>query len=262
MSQPAPQLKLNELIRRLASVTWSRTGDELEIRRIEAEAHGLMEADPAGAHVVLGGVAAARGNAESTRHHYGVATRLTAQNPTARFHTQRNHSIALAVLEEHDGAFDIVREMLETHPDDVDLLEHALGEAIELANFAEADRIRERLEHLRPTPSNSTRQTTLSLLAEAVKERAFTEAGVRRVLRGVAEVQRHAHLRRISARITDCDGGKTFLYLRGVQAPADEVAMLNERLAEFIASQPDLTNDPGLRFVAAFAKDHPGDNNS
>ena len=251
MAQAAPATKANQLIQRLAAVTWARAQDQLEIRRIEREAGELMKVDAAGAHAVLGGAAAARGDAEATREHYRVALRLASASP-AQYHARRNYSIALAILEEHVDAFDVVTDMLREYPDDLDLLEHAMTEAIETANFAEAKLLCARLDSVDVQRDRKSLTSDLDLLVEAVSEGVFTDQGVRGVLRGVAEIQRLRGHRKAGIRIM-VDDVDSFMYVRLLNAKPTEVAAMNEELAEYVVNKPHLADDPGMKFIAAFA---------
>ena len=245
-SGPAPATKADELIKRLAFLAHSRGNDDLEIGRIARDANALMDADPAGAHMVLGAVAAARGNATNTKHHYRIALRLNNS-----YTNQMNYSVSLSLLEEHEEAFDVAKALLASHPDDVRLLDHAIRLAFESAAFSEATRLCDQRE--RVAPSRQNRLTSeVREVAAAVDAGAFTEGGVRQTLRTVAEIQRSAGVRTARVGITRDLADNSFLYLRGVNASPETVAGMNERLADSIVAKPNLLKDPGMKFVVAF----------
>ena len=245
-SGPAPATKADELIERLAFLAQSRGNDELEVGRIARDANALMDADPAGAHVVLGAVAAARGDAAETKHRYRIALQLNDS-----FTNRRNYSVSLSLLEEHDEAFDVVKGMLESHPNDVELLDHAIRLALESALLSEATRLCDQRDRVAPNRKNRL-ASQIREVAAAVAARSFTEGGVREALRTVAEIQRSEGVRTVRVGITHDTVEQSFLYLRGVNASPETVAALNERLADSIIEKPNLMEDPGMKFVVAF----------
>ena len=245
-SGPAPATKTHELIERLAFLSQSRSNDELEIGRIARDANALMDADPAGAHMVLGAVAAVRGNLADTKHHYRVALQLDHS-----YTNQMNYSVSLSLLEEHEEAFDVAKGMLASHPDDVELLDHAIRLALESAFLSEATRLCDRRDRLAPNRQNR-QAAAIREVAAAVAAGSFTEEGVREVLRTVAETQQSEGVRKVRWGITHDIVENSFLYLRGVNASPETVAALNERLADSIVDKPNLMENPGMRFVVAF----------
>ena len=68
--------KANELIERLSVVAHNPKLDNFEVQRIARDANALMQSNPAGAHAVLGGIAALRGNADDSRNHHRIALTL------------------------------------------------------------------------------------------------------------------------------------------------------------------------------------------
>ena len=245
-SGPAPATKADELIKRLAFLAQSRRNDELEIGRIARDANTLMDADPVGARIALGAVAAARGNAANTKHHYRIASQLNNS-----YTTQMNYSVSLSLLEEHQEAFDVVKGMLESHGDDVVLLDHAIRLALESAFLSEATQLCDQRDRVAPNRKNRL-ASEVREVAAAVAAGSFTEERLREVLRTVAEIQRLEGVRTVRVGITHDILEQSFLYLRGVNASPETVAALNERLAESIVAKPSLMEDPGMKFVVAF----------
>lgn len=243
---PAPATKANELIKRLAVIAEARSDDELEIGRIAREANSLMNVDAAGAHMVLGGIAAARADAEKTKHHYRIALQLNNS-----YMTRMNYSVSLALLEEHEESFDVIRSMLQSQPDDVALLDHAIREALESAALSEALQLCDQRDRVAPNRRNRLADEVRAIAA-TVAAGSFTEGGVREVLRTLANIQRLEGVRTVRIGITHDLEENSFLYLRGVNASAQAVAALNERLAESIVEHPTLLEDPGMKFVVAF----------
>lgn len=230
---------------RLVRAAWSQSIDELALGRIARDADRLMNVDAAGAHMVLGGVAAARGDASTTRKHYRAALRLD------KAQAQRNYTIALALLEEHAEALDVAVELLQTHPDDLGMLDHAIVECVETAAFEAAALFSER--RLRLEPEQGPRMgREIDFIVAALADGSFTEDGVRELLRGVGLIQLDSGIRRVGIQLTAYLDEEAFLYQRFVHATARETASLNERLAEYVAGKPALADDPGLKFVAGF----------
>ena len=241
---PTSASKRSELLGRLTGATWSRAIDDLLLGRIARDAKGLMTLDPAGAHMALGGIAAARGDVVATRRHYEVAIRLDDSHAT-----KLNYSVALSLVGEHEEALVVASAMLRDHPDDISLLDHAVNQAVESAAFAEAERLCLHRARIAPTRANPMAKEVPQVVA-AIAAGRFTASGVRELLRGVSDIQRRAGLRQTSIGMTSDLDGESFLYARGVNTTPDEVAALNEQIAEFAVDH--LMDDPGSRFVAAF----------
>lgn len=244
---PVPASKTNTLIDRLAAVAAAPTLDELEIGRIHREASALIQADAAGAHTVLGAVAALRGDADKARQHHEIALNL---NDSVTCWT--NYAISLSTLEEHEDALNIACDALKRYPDRLDLLDQAIRSAVESAHFAKAQELcqtRNALAPDHPYPLSAT----VGLLAAAVKGGVFGEPAVKELMDLVNAIERDATVRPWSSEIRAPGGtSRPFLYERSVRAPAALAAELNERLAERIADHPTLIEDPGLEFVVVF----------
>ena len=243
---PAPATKANELIKRLAVVAGSPSVDNFEVQRIARDANALMRSDPAGAHTVLGGISALRGNPDDSRKHHRIA--LTLNNTvTARF----NYSISLSVLEEHEEALEVARNAMDAYPDNVELLNHAIHTALASGDFTTARDLCDRWDHLVPDHPNfwsdSARQ-----LADAVDAGKFGEQGVRDILRILATIQRSEHARTSNTAIRFHNPPDSFLYERIIHATPAVAAEMNERLADQVAGDPELMADPGLNFIAVF----------
>ena len=241
---PTPASKRSELLAQLTRATRSRATNDLLLGRIARDANGLMTVDAAGAHMALGGIAAARGDLTSTRRHYEIAIRLDGS-----YTTTLNYSVALSLLGEHEEALVVVSAMLRDHPDDISLLDHAVVQAVNSAAFPEAEKLCLQRDRVAPTRANPMAKEVPQIVS-AIAAGTFTASGVRELLRGVSDIQRKAGLRQTDVGITSDIDGESFLYARGVNAAPDEVAVLNEQIAEFAVDH--LMDDPGSRFVAAF----------
>lgn len=245
MALGAPASKVNELIERLQSAGWARDANEFELAAITRDARALMGVDAASAHMVLGAVAAVRGDIKQTRDHYRIAMQPGSSADTAK----RNYSVALARLGEHEDALAAAVELVEAHPSDAALLGHAIQQAMESAYFGQAAKMCQQFDE--PAQPNSL-AATLQQLVAAVSKGSFTEEGVRVLLHGAALIQREAGLPTARIELRAYDQGDAFLYTRHLHATPATAAALNGRLADFAAAAPGLLDDPGLKFVAAF----------
>ena len=131
------------------------------------------------------------------------------------------------------------------------LLDHAIREALESAALSEAMQLCDQRDRVAPNRRNRLADEVRAIAA-TVAAGSFTEGGVREVLRTLANIQRLEGVRTVRIGITHDLEENSFLYLRGVNASAQAVAALNERLAESIVEHPTLLEDPGMKFVVAF----------
>ena len=242
----APAKKVNALIEHLAGLAEAPTPDEFSLQRIARDANALMKSDRAGAHTVLGGVAALQGDVDETRRHYRTA--LNIDNSITHLF---NYSVSLSLLEEHDEALEVAVVALKAYPDDLNLLNGAMKVALESANFGFARDLSNRWDVLSPNHPNLLSRPARQL-ARAVETDMFTEQGVRGVLRIVAATQRSENVRTSNIGFSSYNTAESFLYQRSIPATPTLAAALNERLSDQIAERPDLLADPGLRFVAVF----------
>lgn len=246
MPSALPATKADELLAQLEAITHASVVNEVELLRIAGAANALMGADAAGAHSVLGGVAALRGDADAVRHHY----RIAFQNDKA-VTVRLNYCVALSVLELQDEALEVATEALDRYAGDLDLLDSAITSAMGSGCFTVAQGLIDRWGTLvldRPHPF----ALVVKQLAAAADAGAFSEDGVRAVLRIVAEVQREERVRTFKTTIRSVESDDSFLYDRWVHAPPPVASMLNECIADRITESLELMADPGLKFVPAF----------
>ena len=230
----------------LETVAHAPVLNEIELRRIAKAADALMDADAAGAHSLLGGVAALRGDADAVRRHFRIAFQ-NDKSVTVRL----NHCVALSVLELRDEALEVATEALDRSPGDIDLLGSAISSAGS-GRFAVAQEFVDRWSTLVPDRPPHPFASVVQQLVAAADGGAFSEDGVRAVLRIVAEVQREERVRTFETTICSVEFDDSFLYDRRVHAPPSVAAMLNERIADRITESRALMADPGLKFVPAF----------
>ena len=246
---PAPAPKANELIERLAQLATAPALDEFSLQRIDRDANALMKSDPAGAHTVLGGVAALRGDRAETRKRYRTALQIESA-----FATLFNHSYSLSLLDEHEEALKVAVEALKAYPDDLTLLNRAIKAALESANFEIARDLSSRWDAVSPDRSNPLSGLARQL-ADAVAGGMFSEKGVREVLCLLTETQRSENVRTSNSRFNSQYGEESFFYERMIRTTPKSAAALNERFADLVVERSDLMADPGLKFVGAFIAD-------
>ena len=259
--RPATKSKANDLVEQLGGIAASDAPSEFAIRRVQRAADDLMHTDPTGAHTVLGGVAALRSDLSGVRRHHRIALDLEKSVVT-----HFNHSVSLALLGEAAGAFAAVSRALSLEPDQIWLLNYAVGAAMEAGRFREALDYCKRLGHLLPEePSHPTSRPAQLALA-ALDEEAFTEGAVLEVVDLVGSIQRGRGIRgmpKVSTAVVQPDPLElhSFLYKRIVMAASASAVELNKELADQMIDRPDLMSDPGIRFMPMFiGAQHDGGN--
>lgn len=245
----APAKKVNQLIGRLAKLAAAPALDEFSLQRVARDANALMKSDPAGAHTVLGGVAALGGDRDETRRRHRTALQIKGS-----FATFYNYFVSLSLLDEHEEALQVANRALEKYPDNLELLNSAIKAALESANFETARNLSHRWDALAPDRPNS-RSGMSRLLADAVLAGTFKEESVREVLRVLSQTQRTENVRSSNPKFRLHHVEESFFYERMIHATPTAAAALNERFADQIADRTDLMADPGLQFVAAFTAD-------
>ena len=234
----------SKLIDRLTALAVANHIPELELRRIDRDARGLMDSDAIGAHIVLGGLAALRERSGEVREHYRIASELSGGSLLVR----HNHSVALLRAGEITEALEVARETLEQHPDDADAIIQAVDATLQYASFREARGLCERWNRMFPVP------LPISALAErlavAVERGHFSEEGAREVLHIAQEVRTEESARHAKTSILeDPTEPGSFFYELQILAVSAIAVRINEKIAERIVEREDLMSDPGLRFV-------------
>ena len=251
--------KADELIGRLGTVASADTADELAIRRIQNDAKRLMNSDPAGAHTVMGGVAALLGNLDEVHTHHRVALGLKP-SPITHF----NYSVSLSLLGEMDGALDAIKSGLAETPDNPWLVAHTIRLAMEAAHFTEALGFCDCLKRLAPDGKPHAESESAELAANAVYRGFFREEKAQEVVNLFGSVQRskgYLGLTGVSVSVLRPDPAEdgSFLYERYIKSTPTEAAALNVQFADHLATHEALLDDPGLRFVPVFVGAQHGD---
>ena len=244
--RPSPKSKANGLIDRLSRALTGAV-NELTVRCLERDARQLMPADVVGARTVLGGVAASRWDAEAVHHHYRIALQHL-ETPQ----TYYNYAVSLDNVEDGEAAFEAGNDAQRMAPGDSFLVGYAAGLALQAGHFATGRQLCERWNTLVPSEEHPLTRR-LERLAAAAERGRFTEPAVRRVLVIMRAVQKRERVRGVaSATIEDPRESGSFLYEQHVQMSPAEASGLNEQFVDEVASEPELMEDPGFRFVAAF----------
>ena len=241
------QGRADELIRRLADVAQANGNDELAIPRIERDANMLMETDPVGAHTVLGGIGALRGDDDGVRNHHRIALDLDRS-----WVTYCNYSVSLSLLEAHMEAFEAAKAALQAAPDRPEVLDRVIKLSLEAACFIEARDFCSRWNDLAPNQPHHASHSVMAL-AKAVEDDSFHEEGVRNVMIIVGSVQRAKQVGVRESRIShNPSEPHCFLYERRIHGSPVTAAEMNAEVADRIAERIDLMEDPGLRFLPMY----------
>ena len=238
----------SEIVESLRVIAAAEQPDDFALRRLERDARGLMDADPVGAHTVLGAVASLRGEAEDVRRHHRIALKLSGGSAEAC----RNYLISLVELGELSEAFEVALEAHRRVPGNAELLREAISAALGAARFREGRDLCHRWNESFPDQPLPFESMTAKL-ASAIGRGAFSEEAVREVLRITHKILRASNVRKAKDGIlrdhTDPD---SFLYEFHVRTSPHKAVRLNEQLANRIVARPDLMRDPGPKFVPVF----------
>ena len=238
------QPQSDELLNRVERLGKAVVLNELELRRIAAEARKLMDVDPGGANAVLGTLAAVDGDLAETKRRYRTVLNLD-RGVTTWF----NYSMSLALLDEHEESFEVAREGASMHPDNLLLVRRTVDSAVESANFLTAEEFCQQWDKLVPHRRSRIR-VRVAKLAEAVREGLMTEGGARAMINVLTAVQREEGIRSVSAEVMGGEDG--FLYDRTLRCTPDKASEMNWRVAGEVVERTDLCRDPGRTFSVAF----------
>ena len=241
---PVAQPKSDELLNRVERLGRAVVLDELELRRIAAEARMLMDVDAVGANAVLGTLAAVDGDLAETRRRYGIVLGLDRG-----VKTWFNYSMSLAMLDEHGDSFEVAQEGAAMYPDDLLLVRRAVDSGVESANFVAAEEFCRQWEKLVPDKPSRMR-VQVAKLAKAVDEGLMTENGARAKIEVLTTVQREEGIRSVSAEVMGGEEG--FLYDRTLRCTPQKASEMNWRVAGEVVERTDLFRDPGRTFSVAF----------
>ena len=246
-----PASKVSDLIEKLASIAIADSVNEFEVARIQREARRLLKVDAAGAHTVLGCVAALKGDAATVRKHHDNALRLSSH-----VYVSYNYAVSLSLLEENEDALEVVVGALKQSPDDLELLGYAIRLALQSGHIAKANSLCGQWAHLVPDRPNELAYRA-NELADSVKRGDFREEAVREVLGILDSIQRTDNVRGAGSSLwKDPLDPTSFLCERLIHASPARAAEMNEEFADRIAERSDLLEDPGLRFVPMFIGTH------
>ena len=232
--RPVPARKGSELVDQAGKIARSAALDEVALQGIAADARQLMNSDAAGAHMVLGIVAAVRGDAALDRSAV----------------TWFNYSMSLAAVDEHSDALAVARKGLVGHPDDAALTDRAVEAALESGRFMEAEELCRRRERLNAQGAYRWRDEVRQLSA-AVESGTMTETGASAVIELMTKVQREAGASTVGLEIRR-DGTAAFLYDRYVRCLPKVASGMNWSVTGEIVDRQELHSDPGRAFLVGF----------
>lgn len=249
MSQtPTRATKAQELVRRLTTIADAEELNDWGIRRLEREARALMDADAVAAHIVLGGVAALKGEVAAVREHHRIALQLSGNSVEAL----RNGAASLSRVGEMNEAFEAILQAHERIPDDPDTLNAAISMAVQSAHFQRARELYRRWRELVPDVPLED-ETSAHKAADAVENRVFSEERAQKVVQLAHHVRRSAKVRGAGGSVLALHGEPdSFLFEIKVRTSSECAVELNEKFANRIVTDEELMTDPGLKFTLVF----------
>ena len=166
--------KANALIDTLEKLDRSEVLDDLALARLAREAQGLMKSDPAGAHMVLGGIAGIEGDVTRVCKHHEIALELSGRSSQ----TLTNYAAALINVGEMNEAFTTIMEAHERARGDPRVLKSAVGIAMQSAEFRRSHVLYQRWNMLRPQEPREDEEL-MKAACEAIDRGAFSEEAAR-----------------------------------------------------------------------------------
>ena len=176
--------KANALIDTLEKLDRSEVLDGLALARLAREAQGLMKSDPAGAHMVLGGIAGIEGDVTRVCKHHEIALELSGRSSQ----TLTNYAAALINVGEMFEAFTTIMEAHERARGNPRVLKSAVGIAMQSAEFRRSHVLYQRWNMLRPQKPREDEEL-MKAACEAIDRGAFSEEAARKVVRLAAPSQ-------------------------------------------------------------------------
>ena len=247
-ASPSSARDAHELTETLTTLGDGEELNEWAIQKLARDARGLMKEDPVGAHIVLGGIAALRGQVAQVHRHNEIALQLSGDSLQAL----RNCATSLSRVGEMDEAFEVTLKVLERAPADLPTLRAALMVAVQSAHFRKGCDLYYRWNELCPDQPMGD-EASVNRAAEAIDNHAFSEEAAQRVIRLAHEVRRSANVRTAGAGILALHGeGDSFLFEVKVRGTTRDAVELNEEFADRIATDEELMTDPGGKFVLVF----------
>ena len=248
-SSPLPASKASALLKRLGQLALDGVeATELETRQIERDATALLRSDAKAAHSILGGLAAQQGDADRSRHHHRIAVGLAGSDSTAVW----NYAVSLCLLHQHKEALNVLQKALEQSPTELPLLDHAIEQALEAAEFRTGLALCERRRAIPPHEAH-VNEPILTDLVAAIDSGAFTEHGAQRALQLARDEQRKSGLRSAGLEICQtCIEAHSFGFALHVFATTEDAVDLYVRFVDRIVTQDDLMADPGVALQPSF----------
>lgn len=222
-----------------ALATTSRM-NSITMQAIEYDAHGLITADPSGAHSVLGALAALRGRDEEVRVHYRIALEMAGGSAA----TYLNFSIALLQVGDSSKAYRMALEAEERARERKSVLPHLVMTAFESGNFRKTLLHCERWHGFDPEthlPHCGPAQTITS----AIEHGTLSEEAAANALRTANRVRGAAGVRpAATALYQDMRQPGEFRYRIDVHATRQHAQDMSATVANRIAGPPKHSGTP------------------
>ena len=223
------------LLAQVNSVATASRMNSITMQAIEHDAHGLITADPSGAHSVLGALAALRGRDEDVRVYYRIALEMSGGSAVPYL----NFSIALLQVGDSSEAYRMALEAEERTREDKSVFPHLVMTAFESGNFRETLLHCERWHGLNPEthlPHCGPAQT----ITDAIEHGALSEEAAAKALRTANRVRGAAGARpAATALYQDMRQPGEFRYRIDVHATRQQAQDMSTIVANRIAGPPE-----------------------
>ena len=240
--------KANALIVTLAKLHRNEVLDDLALARLAREAQGLMKSDPAGAHMVLGGIAGIEGDVTRVCKHHEIALKLSGRSSQ----TLTNYAAALINVGEMNEAFTTIMEAHDRARGDLRVLTSAIGIAVQSAEFRRSHVLYHRWNLLRPQEPREDEEL-MKAAGEAIDRGAFNEEAARKVVRLAHQVRVKVGARYAESALVSVYGEPDRFGLdMHVHTSPGEAADLNEAFADQVVADDELLTELRLNFVPMF----------
>ena len=238
------------LLAQVNSVATARRENSITMQAIEHDAHGLITADPPGAHGVLGALAALRGKDEEVRVHFRIALEMAGGSAVPYL----NFSIALLQVGDSSKAYRMALEAQERTRKVESVLPHLIMTAFESGSFRETLLHCERWHGFNPEthlPHCGPAQT----ITDAIEQGRLSEETAAKALRTANRVRGGAGVRpAASALYQDMRQPGEFRYRIDVYTTRPHAQDMSATVANRIAGTPKhsstLQNTLQIIFVA------------
>ena len=212
-----------------------------------------MHIDPAGAHCLLGGLAALHYDVDKAREHHRIALQYPAQTAMVSY----NYSIALLQLGEVMEAFEHAGRAVDIASDDSQYLENFICMALETAHFRHAHELCQQWN--RTFPESPLPLASIARdLNRSVAAGLFSEEATREVLLTAQRILAQAKAKMANRPIFQYGADPDSFFCQvPLFRPVNAALDLYDQLLDHIVESDRLSNDPGTRFLVSFIGTRP-----